>query len=52
MFDGAKNLDREKMNQGMRDHLKAITDMFNLMKNMWTESNPKAFLNFRTFIMG
>lgn len=40
------------MNKGMRDHLKCMDDMYNLMSTMWNESNPKNYLDFRTFIMG
>jgi len=52
MFAGAAKGDREMCNQGMRDHLKVMKDMYECMSSMWHECNPKNYLNFRTFIMG
>ena len=52
MFDGAFKKNRELFNQGMQNHLVALRDMIELMRTMWTESNPKNYLNYRTFIMG
>lgn len=52
MYDGARMLNREMTNRGMRASLKALQDMYSIMSSMWNESSPKSYLNFRTFIMG
>ncbi len=40
------------MNEGMKDHLTTLREMSNIFAIMWNRSSPKAYLNFRTFIMG
>jgi indoleamine 2,3-dioxygenase len=52
MFKGARMGDRAAANKGMQDHLKCMDDMYNIMSDMWTESNPKNYLDFRSYIMG
>lgn len=52
MFEGARAGNRQMANAGMRAHLQCFQDMFNIMSTMWHESNPKNYLNYRTFIMG
>jgi len=52
MFEGAKRKDREMMNQGLQMHLDALDLMNDIFKKIWTVSNPKDYLEFRTYIMG
>ena len=52
MFKGAEMKDREIMNQGLQKHLDAMNLMNDIFKKIWTVSNPKDYLDFRTFIMG
>jgi indoleamine 2,3-dioxygenase len=52
MFEGAAKGDRAMVNEGMNEHLKCLKDMYDIMSTMWHETNPKNYLNYRTFIMG
>ena len=52
MFEGARNRDRDLTNKGMELTLDTLQTMHRIMSHMWHESNPKGYLNFRTFIMG
>lgn len=52
MFEGAAKGDRAMVNEGMNEHLKCLKDMYEIMSTMWHETNPKNYLNYRTFIMG
>jgi len=36
----------------MLEHFQTLSRMHEIMSAMWHESSPKAYLNFRTFIMG
>lgn len=52
MFEGARNRDRDLTNKGMEKTLVTLQNMLRIFTHMWHESSPKAYLNFRTFIMG
>ena len=52
IFNGISNNDREKVNQGLYDHIKFLEDIENIFNKMWRTSIPRNFGNFRSFIMG
>lgn len=52
IFPGAYEKNRDKVNEGLRQHLSALRDMHDIMSTMWKESAPKNYLQYRTFIMG
>lgn len=52
MYEGLEKNDRALFNKGMQDHLDTLQEMNDIFRKMWNVSNPKGYLNFRTFIMG